>query len=154
LRQVARALPSIGYPEPRVRAAPLPPGEARELREFPAAVGRALRAHHVGFAVRMTMRRHRRPLQVVGPRLAGEPQDERCFSCALDSEWGRCGALLPRLDAAAAEAVAAAAVALFRARHAAPPAASCGVAVLGPAAVAVLLHEAVAHALEADTLAR
>jgi predicted Zn-dependent protease len=154
LRQVARALPSIGYPEPRMHAVPFAMDDARELREFPAAVARAVRAHHVGFAVRMTLRRHRRSLQVVGPRLVGEPQDERFYSCTLDSEWGGCGALLPRLDAAAAEAVAAAAVALFRARHAAPPAASCGVAVLGPAAVAVLLHEAVAHALEADTLAR
>jgi predicted Zn-dependent protease len=154
LRQVARAQPSIGYPEPRVRALPLEASDGRELRDFPAAVGRAVRAHHVGFAVRMTLRRHRRSLQVVGARLAGEPQEERFYSCVLDSEWGRCGALLPRLDAAAAEAIAAAAVALFRARHAAPPAASSGVAVLGPAAVAVLLHEAVAHALEADTLAR
>jgi predicted Zn-dependent protease len=154
LRQVARALPAIGYPEPRMQAAPLALGDVRELRDFPAAVARAVRAHHVGFAVRLTLRRHRRSLQAVGPRLAGEPQDERFYSCTLESEWGGCGALLPRLDAAAAETVAAAAVALFRARHAAPPAASSAVAVLGPAAVAVLLHEAVAHALEADTLAR
>ncbi len=156
LRQVARALPSVGYPEPQVRAVP-PEGReepARELREFPGAVARAIRAHHVGIASRLTLRRHRRWLQVVGPRLVPEPQSESFYSCVVESAWGRCGALLPRLDAAAAEEVAAAAVALFRARHAAPPAALHGVVVLAPAAVAVLLHEAVAHALEADTLAR
>ncbi len=156
LRQVARALPSVGYPEPQVRAAP-PAGRedaARELRDFPVAVSRAIRAHHVGIAARLTLRRHRRWLQVVGPRLVAEPQAESFYSCVVESSWGRSGALLPRLDAAAAEEVAAAAVALFRARHAAPPASLHGVVVLAPAAVAVLLHEAVAHALEADTLAR
>jgi predicted Zn-dependent protease len=176
LRQVARALPPVGYPEPRVRAAPFggagaagtaadsgPAGAreaaglldlAHELRDFPLAVARAVRAHHVGIPVRLTLRRHRRWLQVVGSRLVPEPQSESFYSCVLESPWGRHGALLPRLDAAAAEQVAAAAVGLFRARHAAAPASFRGVAVLAPAAVAVLLHEAVAHALEADTLAR
>jgi predicted Zn-dependent protease len=156
LRQVARALPSVGYPEPQVRATP-PAGRedgVRELRDFPAAVSRAIRAHHVGIAARLTLRRHRRWLQVVGPRLVAESQTESFYSCVVESSWGRCGALLPRLDAAAADEVAAAVVALFRARHAAPPASLHGVVVLAPAAVAVLLHEAVAHALEADTLAR
>jgi predicted Zn-dependent protease len=156
LRQVARALPSVGYPEPQVRATP-PAGRedgVRELRDFPAAVSRAIRAHHVGIAARLTLRRHRRWLQVVGPRLVAESQTESFYSCVVESSWGRCGALLPRLDAAAADEVAAAVVALFRARHAAPPASLNGVVVLAPAAVAVLLHEAVAHALEADTLAR
>jgi len=184
LRQVARALPPVGYPEPRVSAATSSsvgpfggsgasgasrtPGTfgaasaagtsgdvlAHELREFPQAVARAIRAHHVGIPVRMTLRRHRRWLQVVGSRLVPEPQSEAFYSCVLESQWGRHGALLPRLDAVAAEQVAAAAVGLFRARNASAPAAFRGVAVLAPAAVAVLLHEAVAHALEADTLAR
>jgi predicted Zn-dependent protease len=161
MRQVARALPAVGIPEPRFGTAPAAAaavgagdGDGGELRDFPAAVARAVRAHHVGFPVRLALRRHRRWLRVVGPRLVGEPQSESFYSCTVDSAWGRCGALLPRLDAAAAGEVAAAAVALFRARHAAPPAPLRGVVVLGPAAVAVLLHEAVAHALEADTLAR
>ncbi len=188
LRQVARALPPVGYPEPRMRAAP--PGAsgaagafgsfgaanaagtfgdsgaadargaasfadpAPELRDFPQAVARAIRAHHVGIPVRLTLRRHRRWLQVVGSRLVPEAQSESFYSCVLESQWGRHGALLPRLDAAAAEQIATAAVGLFRARNAAAPASFRGVAVLAPAAVAVLLHEAVAHALEADTLAR
>jgi len=170
LRQVARALPPVGYPEPRVRAAPIPAGAsgasdpagaasiadlAHVLRDFPQAVARAVRAHHVGIPVRLTLRRHRRWLQVVGSRLVPEPQSESFYSCVLESQWGRHGALLPRLDAAAAEQIATAAVGLFRARNAAAvPPSFHGVAVLAPAAVAVLLHEAVAHALEADTLAR
>ena len=182
LRQVARALPPVGYPEPRIWAVPMPSGAsgdpfgapgasgasgpadaraaagfpdlAHELRDFRQAVARAIRAHHVGIPVRLTLRRHRRWLQVVGSRLVPEPQSEGFYSCVLESPWGRHGALLPRLDAVGAEQVAAAAVGLFRARNAAAPAAFRGVAVLAPAAVAVLLHEAVAHALEADTLAR
>ena len=155
MRQVARVLPAVGYPEPAVRA--VPPGrcDVAEMLDFPGLVARAVRAHHVGFPVRLGLRRHRRWLQVVGPRLVAEPQREAFYSCTLDLPWGRHGALLPRLDAAAAAEVADAAVALFRARHATPPAAGREtVVVLGPAAVAVLLHEAVAHALEADTLAR
>jgi predicted Zn-dependent protease len=154
IRQVARALPPATYPEPRLAPAAAAALAAGELIEFPAAVARAVRAHHVGFPVRITARRHRRALQVVGPRLVPAAESESFYSCAAESAWGRYGALLPRLDAAAAESVAAAVVALFRARQAAPAAPYRGVAVLGPAAVAVLLHEAVAHALEADTLAQ
>jgi predicted Zn-dependent protease len=81
-------------------------------------------------------------------------ESEAFYSCTVEPSWGRYGVLLPRLDAVAVEETAATVVALFRARQAAPPAPFQGPAVLGPAAVAVLLHEAVAHALEADTLAQ
>ncbi len=154
VRQVARAMPSATYPEPLLQVAP--PGAAPtapELLEFPGLVARAVRAHHVGFPLRLTVRRHRRWVRVVGGRLAAEPQSESFYSCAAELAWGRHGALLAELGSAAAAEVAAGAVALFRARLAAPPPRLVGVAVLGPAAVAVLLHEAVAHALEADTLA-
>lgn len=154
LRQVARVIPSATYPEPMLETAPAEPAAAPELHEFPAALSRAVRAHHVGFPLRAAVRRHRRWVQVVGPRLVAAAESETFYSCSVESSWGRHGALLPRLDAAAAEEIAAAAVALFRARQAHPPAPSAGAAVLGPAAVAVLLHEAVAHALEADTLAQ
>jgi predicted Zn-dependent protease len=153
LRQVARALPSASYPEPQLDPGRLDEMAVAPLLAFPAQVTRAVRAHHVGFPLRMTVRRHRRQVQVVGPRLVPDAESETFYSLAVDTAWGRYGALLPQLDGAAAESVAGEVVGRFRARHAAPPAPFSGVAVLGSAAVAVLLHEAVAHALEADLLA-
>jgi predicted Zn-dependent protease len=163
VRQVARALPAANYSEPSLTVAPWPrppdtaePASASDLHqlaEFPALVARAIRAHHVGFPLRLTVRRHRRDLVVVGSRLAAEPQSETFYSCAAELAWGRHGALFPELTAGAAQSLADACVALFRARNAPPAELANGVAVLGPAATAVLLHEAVAHALEADTLA-
>lgn len=159
LRQVARAFSAASYPEPSLEMEPFDPlsetGMApSSLMDFPGAFSRAVRAHHVGFPMRLAVRRHRRWVQVVGPRLVAGAESETFYSCTVESSWGRYGVLLPRLDALAVEETAAAAVALFRARQAAPPAPFQGPAVLGPAAVAVLLHEAVAHALEADTLAQ
>jgi predicted Zn-dependent protease len=154
LRQAARAIPSATYPEPVLEMEPPGPATAPELGDFPPALARAVRAHHVGFPLRVTVRRHRRWVQVVGPRLVAATETETFYSLSTESSWGRWGALLLRLDAAAAETAAAAVVSLFRARQAYPPAPFRGPAVLGPAAVAVLLHEAVAHALEADTLAQ
>jgi predicted Zn-dependent protease len=160
LRQVARAISAASYPEPSLPVAPPEPVDASELLEFPGALSRALRAHHVGFPLRVTVRRHRRWVQVVGPRLVPAAEHEAFYSCTIEASWARYGALLPRpvfgLAGAngAAEIVAAAVVALFRSRAAPPALRHHGPAVLGPAAVAVLLHEAVAHALEADTLAQ
>jgi predicted Zn-dependent protease len=160
VRQVARALPSATYPEPNLQMSQmsrLAAGAdfgAAELLAFPAAVTRAVRAQHVGFPVRIVVRRHRRWIQVVGPRLVPGPEAESFYSCAAETGWGRFGVLLPRLDSAAADEVADALVARFRARQAAVADAVQAAAVLGPGAVAVLLHEAVAHALEADTLAQ
>lgn len=155
LRLVARALPAATYPEPPLRVAPneeLP--QAAELLAFPGLVARALRNHHVGFHLRLSVRRHRRWVQVVGPRVVPNAESESFYSASAESSWGRYGVLLDRLDGDTASHLAAALVAHFRARHASPPlATSEGIAILGPAAVAVLLHEAVAHALEADTLA-
>ena len=62
-------LPSASYPSPALRAAPPALDLAREVLEFPAQVLRAVRAQHAGFALRIAVRRHRRWLQVVGPRL-------------------------------------------------------------------------------------
>jgi predicted Zn-dependent protease len=155
LRQVARAISAASYPEPNLEVAPPEPIAAPELLDFPAALARAVRAHHVGFPLRVAIRRHRRWIQVVGPRLVPGPESEAFYSCSVESSWGRYGALLPRLSTGAGgaiEEVALAVVALFRARQAPSPAPFRGPAVLAPPAVAVLLHEAVAHALEADTL--
>jgi predicted Zn-dependent protease len=155
LRQVARALPSATYPEPGLSMPPPgTPDPAPELAELPAAVNRALRGHHVGFPVRYAVRRHRRWVQVVGPRLVPAAESESFYSVTAEGTWGRYGALFPRLDATVAENIAGSLVSLFRARQASPPAPFRGIAVLGPAVVAVLLHEAVAHALEADVLAQ
>ncbi len=153
VRQVARALPSASFPEPALPPEAWEDAAAPELAEFPGHVARAIRARHVGFPLRLTVRRHRRAVAVVGARLAAAPEREVFYSCAAELPWGRHGELLTDLSAASAESVAAACAALFRARHAPAAELAAGVAVLGPAATAVLLHEAVAHALEADTLA-
>lgn len=160
LRQVARVLPSAFYPDPRLEVAPWPDGDAEDereeldrLAELPLAVARAVRERHVAFPVRLTVRRHRRDLQVVGPRLVPDPESERFFSVRADLAWGRWGTLLPSLDGAAAE-IAEALVERFRCRNASPPEPRGGTTVLlAPQAAAVFLHEAVAHALEADVLA-
>jgi predicted Zn-dependent protease len=154
LRQVARALPTAFYSEPRIAPRPWgePPG-AEELAELPLAVARAIRAHHVAFPLRLTVRRHRREVQVVGPRLVPEPEVELFYSLEAELPWGSWGGLAAEL-AGAAEEAAEPLVERFRCRNAAPPEARRdAVVVLAPGAAAVLLHEAVAHALEADLLA-
>lgn len=154
LRQVARAMPIAPHSEPKLE--PLAWEEAPdapELASFPTAVVRHLRRERVAFPLRLQVARHRRWLQVVGPRLVPEEQGESFYSCTAETPWCRLGLLLPDLAAAAVEAVALPLLESFRCRHAPPPEAAAGVVLLGPEATAVLLHEAVAHALEADTLA-
>ena len=154
LRQVARAMPIAAYPEPRLAPIPwLGAPEAPELASFPTDVTRRLRQERVAFPLRISVARHRRWLQVIGPQLVPDEQEESFYSCTAETPWGRLGMLLPQLGNAAVEAVATPLLESFRCRHAPPPEASAGTVLLGPEATAVLLHEAVAHALEADTLA-
>jgi len=154
LRQVARALPAAPYGEPSLgRAAPEGRPDAGELAAFIPLVRAAVRRHHAAFPLHLSPRRHRREVQVVGPRLVPALARERFYSVTAHLPWTSYGTLLAELGAAAAEGVAAALVASFRARQAAPPPAGRVSAVLAPEAAAVLLHEAVAHALEADVLA-
>jgi predicted Zn-dependent protease len=156
LRQVARALPSATYPDPAFRLPPLAPDPhaAAELGGVPDALTRAIRSHHVGFPARLTVRRHRRWIQVVGPRLVAGQETETFYSLHAEASWGGYGAIHPRLDGRAIDSFASSLVHLFRARQAPAPEPFRGTAILAPAAVAVLLHEAVAHALEADVLAQ
>lgn len=154
LRQVARVLPAASYPAPKLELEPW--GEApgcEQMADFTPGVQRLLRAQHVAFPLRLTLRRHRRWVQVVGAQLVPEAQRESFYSCSVELPWGRFGALLPAIGEAEQQRVAEQLLAAFRARRAQPPEPFRGVAVLAPDAAAVLLHEAVAHALEADTLA-
>lgn len=155
LRQASRVLPAAAYPRPEVAPAAWPgAAEAPEVLAFPAAVHRCVRQRRTAFPVALTVRRHRRWVQVVGSgKLVPEPQAEGFYSVVAELPWGRWGALFPALGAAEAEVVATALVERFRAREAPPPDPFRGAVVLAPAAAAVLLHEAVAHALEADLLA-
>jgi predicted Zn-dependent protease len=154
LRQVARAAPQAVYPPPPFE----PIGSAgieaaEEVLGFPTRLTRALRARHVAFPLRLVVRRHHRQLLCVGTRLVPEPETELFYSCLATTPWGRCGALLVELNDAAAESMATRLVERFRARDAPSPDDREPVLVLAPAATAILLHEAVAHSLEADTLA-
>ncbi len=164
LRQVARAMPRT--PFPRVSFAPrrgaVKPGDplwpdpprATEVLEFPSAVERALRARHLEAPVRLTVCRHRRWVRVIGTQLASGTERESFYSLRAETPGARFGSLVNELGPDAADFLARHLVHLDRARDAAPPRASRGVSVLGASATAVLLHEAVAHALEADTLAQ
>jgi len=153
-RQVARAQPRAALvepalPEPAVWREPDGP-----WREFPRWVERALRAEHVAFPLRLACRQHARDIQVVGRHLVSEPQRERFASAIADLPWGRCGLPAPELTPAVAQELAGRLAARFRARFAASPASGPALLVLAPDAAAVLLHEAVAHALEVDILAQ
>ncbi|HVS15942.1 MAG TPA: metallopeptidase TldD-related protein [Thermoanaerobaculia bacterium] len=155
-RQTARALPPAA-PSFRGLAAPAWPdaGDSGEVEELLALYGRVeheLRQRRVAFPFRLRARRHRRELAVVGPRLLPEAQREDFCSVEAELPWGRWGGLFCDLAEAPAQ-VATALAELFRSREAPPPEPARRVVVLGPAAAAVLLHEAVAHTLEADTLA-
>ncbi len=154
LRQVARALPTARYAVPRLEIAPdNQPISAPEVLEFDSLLRRAVSQHHVAFPMRVETRRHRREVQVVGTKLVPDREEELYYSCRVGLPWGRYGSVLTELSATTAGHLATGLVAAFRGSKA--PLVEPGVhpVVLGPAAAAVFLHEAVAHALETDTLA-
>lgn len=152
--RVARARPGAVAPPPR-SLAPVdwPVEDEGELRRFVAAAEEAIKGRHAAFPVTWDVSLHRRVSRVLGAMLSPVQQDERFFSYTAVSPWAQSGGLLLDLGAANVEAVADSLTALFRARRAPRISPGRRDVVLGPAASAVLLHEAVAHALETDTLA-
>ncbi len=153
LRQAARALPSASYSIPRLEVPPVDtPISAPELLAFDGLVRRAVRDHHVAFPLRIDARRHYREVQIVGRRLVPETQTELYYSCRIETPWGVHGSVLAALDSEAATELAASLVERFQGSRAPAIVAGRYPVVLGPQATAVFLHEAVAHALETDTL--
>ena len=153
LRDVARVIPVNAYSVPEVNPPDLPELQDDDaLRRFPSTVRQAVRAHHVAFDFGMRLTHHTRRVQLVGQRLVPPPETEEFFSLVFSTPWGRFGALSAELDQACADSLAKSLVERFHARDAAPISRCKVPVVLGPGATAVLLHEAVAHALETDTL--
>lgn len=153
LREVARVAPASAYRVPEL--APVCPVESPvrdELRDFPSRVRRAVREQHAAFEFQVRVARQSRRVQLVGRRLVPEAQTEEFFSLVFRTPWGRFGTLVPQLDEQCVQAVAGSLVDRFHARAGERVAGFSGPIVLAPAATAVLLHEAVAHALELDTL--
>jgi hypothetical protein len=155
VRQVARVHPRAATPQVRLELGPWAGADrVPELDAFPRAVDRALRERRVAFPYRLNVRRHRRHLQVLLPHLIPAPESETFYAFEADLPWGRIGGLLEALTEDSALGLAARLADRFRAREAAPPPAGAVPVLLGPGAAAILLHEAVAHALEVDTLAQ
>lgn len=167
LRRASRGAQQLGSVRTDVRERPwtLPPEapeilelrgrlEARLEAQFPARSNDRPAPGPNALHVRVT--RHRRESKVVGPQLTSATDREVFYSLAVTSPWGRSGGLLVDLrDSmdAVVDRVAREVGADRLAARAEPPAPGRGACILGPAAAAVLLHEAVAHALEADVLA-
>ena len=154
VRQVARVYPRTAAAPPPQLVRPwggLP--ATAELQAFPRQLDRALRERRVAFPYRLHLRRHRRELQVATPHLNPAAERESWYSYRVELQWGRLGGLLVELGDEAAEAVAGRLADAFRVREASPPESVTTNVVLAPDSTVTLLHEAVAHALEADTLA-
>lgn len=147
--RTARVRPTAWAPLATLEAGSAPP-DAVDLEPLPERLRDAIRRRHAAFPMRIEAFRHRRWLRVVGPVLAPEQEREELIGLVVRTPWGRWGGLFTELDEAAVEQAAIALLARFAAREAEPPPAGRTSLVLGPAAAAVLLHEAVAHALECD----
>lgn len=158
LRRVARALPSAPYPKPDLgRNHWLDTPSAPELLDLPERFLRALQSHGPKDKlpdIGLTVRRHRRWVRVIGSHLSSSTEHEQFYSVAVQMAGGRFGNLYETLDDPAVEQMAASTARIAAARGTESPSEGRRTCVLGPAATAVLLHEGVAHALEADILAR
>lgn len=154
LRQIARAVPQAPYPAPEFQAARAAPLAAEEVQRWPTRIAREVRRHHIAFPLHLTVQRHRRLVRWVDTRLAPDVERESFYSLAARTPWGALGELAVSLDGdEAVQAFAGRLLARFHGRDAPPPDPGPAVVILAPAAAATLVHEAVAHALETDTLA-
>jgi len=154
LRQVARSWPQATYPAPELAVVELEsPDGAAEVHRFSTRLTRALRQLLVAFPMQVRVLRHRRWVQVVGPQIIPEEESESFYSIEVCTPWATFGRLSTHLGESMASAVAQSLSDAFHAREATSPAVGKSALVLSAQATAILLHEAVAHALEADTLA-
>ena len=152
-RQVARTLPTtpvIVRWEESEDEAPVP---HRCLQDAPQLFRRRLRHRGFAFPHAVQFRQHRRRQLVAGSAVACEPQAESFYSVDMHLPGGRWGTLLPVLDEDVVARLAD--LAAECARYAESPPTTLGptTILLGPHAAAVLLHEALSHTLEIDTLA-
>lgn len=160
LRKVVRRIPRLPFPHLDLAVEPpKPPQDTGELAAFALELENLLRAKDGLPVPRPRVVRFERALKVVSPSHATGVEKERYYSVQLDCSGleaaprGRAH-LFAQLGSAAAEKVAQSFHRACAARGATFALAWRGDCVLGPEAVAVLLHESIAHALEADILAR
>lgn len=144
---------SIGSAPPRIATGRWPALRLSEIERAESRLTRAVNRRRVGFPMEVTVRRHRRQVQVIRGPVAAAPQFEEYYSMQAATSWGVWGGLLPSLADEDLDPVAILLVDRMRARSLPAQPLAHGVVVLGPNAAAVLLHEIVAHLLEADTLA-
>lgn len=156
LRKVVRRMPRLPFPHLELGAVVhRPPESADAMSSFAIELENRLRRADGQPAPRMRVVRYKRSLKVVSPSHATGVETEQYYGVELEASEGarRRSHLLARLDPDAAERVALSYHRAYAARSATFPGVSRGVCVLGPEAVAVFLHESIAHALEADILA-
>lgn len=114
---------------------------------------RSLKDRLASIRFRLRLKHHRRRVQVVGERLIPSEERQEFFSVEIATASGRLGQLVPTLNQEWADGLADLLLDRYQARAAKNVISRKTNLVLGPAATAVVLHEAVAHGLEADTLA-
>lgn len=153
-RRVTRVQPRTSAPRPSIEDAGWEESpRAPELSAFPTAVLRAARSLGPAPPVRLRVRRFRRAVQIVGSQLASGIENETFYSVEASGDDLRHGTLLARLGETEAEEVARSIRRRAEAREHPLETPEVVPLVLGASAAAVLLHEAVAHALEVDVLA-
>lgn len=143
---------SIG-PAPRIKVGRWPPLRMAEIERAERQLGKAVNRRRVGFPMEVTVRRHRRQVQVIHGQVSAPSQFEEYFSLRVKTPWGVWGGLLPSLADEDLDPVAICLVDRLRSRNLPEHPDTPRIIVLGPCAAAVMLHEVVAHTLEADTLA-